>query len=296
MHQNLVVSYFKKKSVAAPLSVHLERFPEADEARIDDLLSRKMRMVRDVVSVGLQVRTHHKLKVRQPLRRAHVVLNDVHAKVALEAHRAMIAEELNVLAVDFVPHEEAARFGAYSYKPNFRSLGQRGLGKEAQALKKAWASLDDEGRRALDAIVQTGKGHWQGTELVREDIEAFFETKAGFAAAGDRVGVVVLETTLDDELRDMGLARELQNRIQGVRKELGLEYTDRIHLAVVGDERVTRVVTGDSERLKAEVLAETVSTSAPASSLSASKHEVDVEGVSVALYLALARAGARVAT
>jgi isoleucyl-tRNA synthetase len=281
MHQNLVVGLCKSKGVVAAPSVHLERFPEDDGSRIDLDLSQKMRTVRDIVSVGLQVRTHHKLKVRQPLRWAHVVLNDVHQREAIRSHIAMIKEELNVLDVNFVPHEGAGTYGQYSYKPNFRTLGQRGLGKEAQALKKAWASLDEAGKRKLDAIVQTGRGEWDGLEILREDVEAFFETRPGFAAAGDRVGVVVLETTLDDELRDMGLAREIQTRVQTVRKEMALEYTDRIKVTVQGSERVARVVTRDAERLKAEVLADEVSTGSPPDG--APEHVVDVEGERVVI-------------
>ena len=286
MYQNLVVRLGEKKGIAGPASVHLERFPEVDAARIDVELSKKIRTVRDIVSVGLQVRTQHKLKVRQPLRRAHVVLNDVSMKEALRGSIEMIQEELNVLDVNFVSHDEAATFGQYSYKPSFRSLGQRGLGKQAQELKKAWSSLDAAGKKKLDAVVLEGRGEYGGVELVREDVEAFFETKPGFAAAGDRVGVVVLETVLDDELRDLGLAREVQNRVQTVRKEMGLEYTDRIHLAVLGSERIAKVLTKDEARLKAEVLAETVSTSkAPDGSL---PHVVDVEGEEVRIHIAKA--------
>jgi isoleucyl-tRNA synthetase len=260
LYQNLVVGLAKPKGVEVPASVHLERFPEADERRINLALSKRMRAVRDIVSVGLQVRTNHKLKVRQPLRSAHVVLNEGALLGALQESAEMIREELNVLGVEFVTREEAAKFGQYSFKPNFRSLGQRGLGKQAQELKKAWASLDEQGRAKLEAIVVEGSGEYASVRLVREDIEAFFETKPGFAAAGDRVGVVVLETALDDELRDMGLAREIQNRIQGIRKEMGLEYTDRIVVGVLGSPRVMSVVQRDAVRLSAEVLATRVQT------------------------------------
>ncbi len=287
MYQNLVVRLARAKGVVTPPSVHLERFPVADLPRIDEELSKKMRTVREIVSVGLQVRTQHKLKVRQPLRSAHVVLNDIHQRAELGSPMsvAMITEELNVLDVTFVSHEDAAKYGQYSYKPNFRTLGQRGLGKQAQELKKAWANLDPAGKRALDAIVQSGKGEYAGVEILRDDVEAFFETKPGFAAAGDRVGVVVLETTLDDELRDLGLAREIQNRVQTVRKEMGLEYTDRIKLAVLGSERVGRVIARDAERLSAEVLADAISTSPTAWSAGGAEHPVEVEGERIAIVV-----------
>src|SRR5208282_1829926 len=108
---------------------------------------------------------------------------------------------------------------------------------QAQELKKAWTQLSSEDRAALDAVVFEGKGSFHGIDLVREDVEAAFETKPGFAASGDRVGVVILETTLDDELKELGFVRELLNRIQTARKEMGLEYTDRIRVGARGSDR-----------------------------------------------------------
>ncbi len=246
-----------------------------------------MAAIRDVVSVGLKVRTDHKLKVRQPLRRAHVILNDVALRQPLAAHKAMILEELNVLEVEILGPEAAARFGHYSYKPNFRTLGARGLGKQAQELKKAWASLAADERIALDAVVFEGKGSFRGIELTREDVEASFETKAGFAAAGDRVGVVILETTLDEELKDLGFFRELLNRIQAARKEMGLEYTDRIRVGVLGSERARRVVEQHAAEIAREVLAVSLSTSElPSQATEATTYELEVEGEALKIGIA----------
>jgi isoleucyl-tRNA synthetase len=282
MHQNLAVG----KRAGAKESVHLERFPEADEGAIDESLSREMAAIRDVVSVGLKVRTDHKLKVRQPLRRAHIVLNDAALRHELADHKPMILEELNVLEAEFLGPEEASRFGTYAYKPNFRTLGQRGLGKQAQELKKAWAALSEGDRKTLDAIVAEGKGTFGGVDLVREDIEAAFETKPGFAAAGDRVGVVIVETTLDDELRDLGLFRELLNRVQGARKEMELEYTDRIHVGITGSDRVRRIVDQHAGELGQETLAVSVSSKEMPSG--AAPKEMDVEGELVTIAVAKA--------
>ncbi len=277
MYQNLVVG----KSAGAKESVHLERFPEADAGAVNETLSREMAAIRDVVSVGLKVRTDHKLKVRQPLRRAHVVLNDVALRHQLTAHKAMILEELNVLEADLLGPEAAARFGQYAYKPNFRTLGARGLGKQAQELKKAWTSLSPEEKTQLDAVVFEGKGSFRGIELVREDVEASFETKPGFAAAGDRVGVVILETTLDDELKDLGFCREILNRVQTARKELGLEYTDRIRVGVVGSERAKRIVDAYGAEIARESLAVAVSTSEIPTGATVSELEVEGEPVKI---------------
>jgi isoleucyl-tRNA synthetase len=284
MYQNLVVG----KRAGAKESVHLERFPEGDPAAVDEALSREMAAIRDVVSVGLKVRTDHKLKVRQPLRRAHIVLNDVALRHELGAHMEMILEELNVLEAELLGPEAAARFGEYSYKPNFRTLGARGLGKQAQELKKAWTALAPEEKAALDTVVFEGKGSFRGIDLVREDVEASFETKPGFAAAGDRVGVVILETTLDDELKDLGFFRELLNRVQNARKEMALEYTDRIKVGIRGGDRVRRIVEAHAAELAREALASSVSTSdLPPDGTT---YDLDVEGEAVTIGVARAPA------
>jgi isoleucyl-tRNA synthetase len=100
----------------------------------------------------------------------------------------------------------------------------------------------------------------EGVQLGRDDVEVDFLAKDGFAAAGDRVGVVLLDTQLDDELRDLGLLRELQNRIQSMRKEMGLEYTDRVRLVVLGSERVAAIVRLHEAALAREILAIEIAT------------------------------------
>ncbi len=262
MYQNLVVHPAKDKPVDVPgvhdvpESVHLSNFPEVDEALIDSALSRKIAAVRDVVSLGLQVRTQHKLKVRQPLRQAHVILSNESLASALEASGDMIREELNVLALSFVPPDEARRFVDYKLKANFRTLGQKGLGKEAQVLKKVLGEQSAEAAFSLYRQLLAGVAvEISGVALELADVEVTFETKPGFAAAGGRIGVVALSTELDDELRDLGFAREFQNRIQTARKEMGLAYTDRISIQFAGSARAAGIIENHRTELAAEVLA-----------------------------------------
>ena len=170
-------------------------------------------MVRALVSLGLQVRTQAKIKVRQPLRTARIITTHPALIDASAAHQLM--EELNVIQeVEPYGIENADRYVEFRVKPSFRSLGQRGLGKEAQSLKETHgAHVSSSEAGALAAKVMSGASVTvEGVELRREDVEVEFVAKEGFAAAGDRVGVVVLDTRIDDELRDRGLLRELQNR------------------------------------------------------------------------------------
>ncbi len=283
MYQNLVVGPSTRAGIPVPASVHLTDFPEV-QGEIPDTLRTHMAWVRDLVSLGLQVRTQAKQKVRQPLRSAKIVVSDPQVKGSLMAQEAIIREELNVLAVEFVADDRVREFVEYRLKPNFRALGQRGLGKEAQELKKVLSSTSPEDSAAIHAeLVKTGSVEVAKVRLTSEDLEVAFETKEGFAAAGDRVGVVVLETTLDDELKELGFARELVSRIQTARKEMELEYTDRVSVQISGEGRVQAVVQKHKDEIAREVLAQDLSFVVTPH---AEARDLDVDGERVTLFVA----------
>src|SRR5258708_4474336 len=190
MYQNLVVGSGRP---TAKESVHLEDWPEL-EATVDAALSRKMTVVRDLVSVGLRARMDSKVKVRQPLARATIVLNDDRDRELVTSAIPMIREELNVVEVTLGAPAQRKDFGTVIVKPNFRSLGQRGLGKLAQELKAAWGA--GKGLDVAFAALDAGEAVWEGAAISRDDVEMAFEPKQGFAAATDRVGSVFLDTTL----------------------------------------------------------------------------------------------------
>jgi isoleucyl-tRNA synthetase len=287
MWQNLVVGPAARRAVPVPESVHMADWPEVNAAAIDEKLSRKIAAVRALVSLGLQARTQAKLKVRQPLGAAYLVVAEEALRQELATAADMIREELNVLSYEIVAPDRAREFVEYRLKPNFRTLGQRGLGKQAQELKKALAAFSsDAAAEWVSALEERGRVRWEGIELERNDIEVAFETKGTLAAAGDRVGVVVLNTLVTEELRELGLFRELLNRVQAARKELALEYTDRIRLSVLADEKITRVVEKSTEVLASEALAVEVSTTRHFAG--ASVRQVEVEGEVVQIGIARA--------
>ncbi len=256
MHQNLVR---KPLGEAAPESVHLADWPHVSETDIDESLSTKMSALRELVSLGLQVRTQAKLKVRQPLRRAHVILSSPTLEAALVGVVGAMREELNVQSIEFVPHTRAAEFVVHTLKPNFRTLGQKAMGKEAQKLKVAMAAWSPERAAAVHGeLLANGSAVIDGIALEAADVEVSFSTRGGFAAAGDRVGVVVVETTLDDELLELGFLRELQSKVQAARKDQGLEFTDRITLGLSGGARLEKMLARYKDELAREVLATSV--------------------------------------
>jgi isoleucyl-tRNA synthetase len=296
MYQNLVVRSGVSGSVE---SVHLEGWPDANAWEVDERLSRKIAAVRALVSLGLQVRYAAKIKVRQPLGAAYLIVADDDLREQLLTSGEMIREELNVLSHEIVGPDRVREFVEYKLKPNFRTLGQRGLGKQAQELKKAMGAFSaDQAAGVVAALQATGRAKVQDVELEREDVEVAFETKGTLWAAGDRAGVVVLDTRLTTELRDLGFLRELLSRIQTMRKEMGLEYTDRIRVWVEGNERVCAIVHNHRDLLAAEVLAVQVSASPsaphaprgdPASALGdATLLDVEVEGENIRLGVARA--------
>ena len=253
MYQNLAV---RAGVPGARPSVHFEDYPKADTAAIDRDLTREMAVVREVVSLGLSVRTAQKLRVRQPLSRADIVLNRAETRQALGAYAELIEEELNVreLRLMFPGHEQGAV--SFRIKPNFRTLGPR-LGKRVQAVKIAleagdggelFAELSQNGWLELDVDGERLK-------LAPEELEVAVEAQAGFAAETGKVGVVVLHTTLTSELLAVGLLREVINRIQTERKDQKLEFTDRIRVAIDGSERMLEIARQNVEHILRECLA-----------------------------------------
>lgn len=250
LYQNLVVRAYGSEQ---PESVHLCDYPTADLARIDQGLLEEMATVRDIVTLGLRVRNDHKLKVRQPLAEAEVVVARPELRSRVAAYASLIADELNVKEVHFL--ESADEFVNYRAKPNFRRLGAR-VGKQMPAVKKALEAADAAALR--NSLMATGTASLMvdGEVLALDavDVEIQIVEKAGFAAAGDSAAVVILRTELTEALLDEGLYRDVLNRVQTLRKELELEYTQRVRLVLCGSERLQRVLEERREHFMAETL------------------------------------------
>jgi isoleucyl-tRNA synthetase len=233
--------------------------------------------------LGLRVRTEHSLKVRQPLARAEVVVpGGMQAKLAPYSY--LIAEELNVHDVVFVRGgQEHVR---YVVQPNYRRLGPR-LGKKMPLAKKAFQGVDAAALR--EQLLSTGAAEIEvdgdKLPLEPEDVEVLIEATGHFAAAGDRTTVVVLDTNLDDQLRDEGFYRELLHRVQNLRKELNVDYTERIRLSVAGSDRLKRILADNEEHFKGETLCRELNMNGAAWE-GAGRWEMNVDGEDVTVVLA----------
>jgi isoleucyl-tRNA synthetase len=236
-------------------SVHLSSFPKSDPAWAMPELSRDMAAVRDLVGLGREVRTTAKMRVRQPLSRADVVVGDPELAGRLRAFTGLVAEELNVHDVRLLAPGEEAGFVKYTLKPNFKTLGPR-LGKKVQECKAALSKTDAGALRselAKSGSVTIDLGG-EPLTLGPEEIEVAVDAAPGFAAAGSKVGVLVLALELTDALKEEGLAREIAAKLQQSRKDAGLSFTDLAKVTIAGDEAVLRVVEKEREMLEREVL------------------------------------------
>jgi isoleucyl-tRNA synthetase len=215
-------------------SVHLCDYPLSDPEQIDSLLSVRMRLLREIASLGLRARMDNKLKVRQPLAKVEVILADSVHQSWLAAHDALLRDELNVKQVEYTQHGE--EYIDYQVRPNFKLLGPK-LGKRMPAVKQLLEKADGG---ALLAQLQAN-GHVELTvdgEAVRLEsdvLEVRLQAKPGWAAAQGKGCVVVLSTELTPELVLEGIARDVVRLIQEQRKALGCEYTYRIEVGVETD-------------------------------------------------------------
>jgi isoleucyl-tRNA synthetase len=234
MWQNLAVAAFGNRPAdqQPPESVHLCDYPASDKNRIDQTLSERMALAREIVSLGRSARMGAKLKVRQPLSLLEVVMADDTHRAWLEEHSPMICDELNVKRMDFTTKSD--QYITYTVLPDLKRLGPR-LGKRLPMVKKLLADAD--GGRLLSEMEAAGHISLMLADgpitLDSDDIQVRLQAKPGWAAAQGRSVVVVLATELTPDLIREGLARELVRTIQDRRKELGCEFTDRITIGIV---------------------------------------------------------------
>ena len=237
---------------AAPDSVHLADYPSADAASIDDELERAMATVRAVVTLGRGLRKREQLKVRQPLSRLTVVTRDDGAASAILSHADLIAEELNVREV--VVDRDESHLVALAAKANFGVLGPR-LGSRTRVVASAIADL---GHDDVDRLLEGHAVEIEGEPITIDDVVVDRTPRHGVVVAADATFSVALDTELDDGLASEGTAREVINRLQGLRRQADLAVSDRIAVAWDSDDDDVAAAVAAHERLIAdEVLAVT---------------------------------------
>ena len=212
------------------VSVHLAKFPEYKEEMIDKELEVRMQMAQDVTSMVLALRRKVNIKVRQPLQCIMIPVVDEEQRAHIEAVKALIMSEVNVKDIKFV--DGAAGVLVKKVKCDFKKMGPK-FGKQMKAVAAAVAEMSQE---AIAELEKNGSYTLQldGTDVVVEtvDVEIFSEDIPGWLVANEGKLTVALDVTVTEELRREGIARELVNRIQNIRKSSGLEITDKIKITL----------------------------------------------------------------
>ena len=237
-------------------SVHLCDFPAYHAGMVDKDLEERMQLAQKICSLVLSLRKKQNLKVRQPLRKIMLPVLDEHFQKQVESVQNLILSEVNVKEVAFITD---SKFLSKKIKPDFKALGPK-YGKLMKSIAAfintkmdadAIARLEKEGRFRFEVEGQT-------VEISLEDVDIYTEDIPGWAVTNEGLLTVALDIELDETLVEEGLAREFVNRIQNLRKDKGLEVTDRIRLQVEDNPKARTAMEHNQAYLCAETLAESI--------------------------------------
>ena len=234
-------------------SVHLAQFPEANSAVIDTHLERKMQLAQNICSLVLSIRQKEKLKVRQPLQKIMVPVSAAVKATDLKAVSSLILSEVNVKELEIL--EDSSDILVKQIKPNFKTLGPK-FGPKMKAVAAAIQSLTS---KDINQIEQNGTIELQidGNKIALElsDVEISSQDIEGWLVASSGPLTVALDATLSPALKAEGIARELVNRIQNLRKDSGFEVTDKIVIKFLKDPFIDSALLDNLEYIKTETLA-----------------------------------------
>ena len=234
-------------------SVHLAAYPKTDEAAIDSKLEKRMAIAQQITSMVLSLRRKKNLKVKQPLTAIMIPVLDEAQKQDIEAVADLIMSEVNVKGINYVGGD--AGILVKRIKPDFKKLGPK-FGKNMKAAAQALTSLEQSQIAQFEKdgkIALTLNGEDAVVELA--DVEVISEDIPGWLVANDGNITVALDITITDDLRKEGIARELVNRIQNVRKSKDFNITDRIVVKITPDEHVNDAVAQFKDYIAKQVLA-----------------------------------------
>ncbi|MDC6404422.1 MULTISPECIES: isoleucine--tRNA ligase [Maribacter] len=233
-------------------SVHLADFPTSDKNMIDSALEQKMQKAQTISSLVLSIRQKEKIKVRQPLQKIMIPILDEQDRTDILAVSDLIKSEVNVKEIELL--DDASGVLVKRIKPNFKTLGPK-FGKEMKQIANAISTLNQED---IQKIEQEGELSLQienkSIILQFQDVEISSQDIEGWLVASSGKTTVALDITINEDLKKEGIARELVNRIQNLRKESGFEVTDRIDIRMQKDGLVEQAVTSNLNYIKAETL------------------------------------------
>ena len=260
------------------VSVHLSNWPKADESLINKELERSMYLAQQATSTILSLRKRAEKNVRQPLQKAVIPTPDQETADALLHVADLIKSEVNVKELVIVPAEQSEIRLVKKIKPNFKVLGKK-VGSQMKALAAAINAMTQEeiAQMEKDGTYQLSTVNYQ---LIPEDVEIITEDMPGWLVANNGILTIALDIELTDELIEEGIARELINRIQNLRKSSGLEITDRIAIVLEDRPEIHNAVLHCGEYISSQVLA-TALTLAESAEFSDSSEKLEMDGYNV---------------
>ncbi|SMC42882.1 isoleucine--tRNA ligase [Cellulophaga tyrosinoxydans] len=233
-------------------SVHLADFPVYDASIVNKELESKMAKAQTISSLVLSIRQKEKIKVRQPLQKIMIPVLDEKQKNEILAVSDLIKSEVNVKEIELI--DDASGILVKQIKPNFKTLGPK-FGKDMKLVASAVANFNQED---IQKIEQQGEISIEienkSIILQLQDVEISSQDIEGWLVATSGPITVALDVTIDDTLRKEGIARELVNRIQNLRKDSGFEVTDKIDVKILKDDLVEEAVTSNLTYIKTETL------------------------------------------
>lgn len=235
-------------------SVHLTDFPIADENKIDNDLVEKTHLAQQITSMVFSLRKKENIKVRQPLQKIMIPVLDKNTEDKILAVSELIKQEVNVKEISLINPEEAKNLITRQIKPNFKTLGLR-LGKDMKSVAAEIQKLSNE---EIHHLEQNGKIEILGHPISIDDVEIFAKDIPGWTILSEGKITVALDLTISEDLKSEGIARELINRVQNLRKEKGFELTDKIIIEIEEENPFSEDIIKNKDYISSEVLAENI--------------------------------------
>ena len=237
-------------------SVHLADFPKFVENFVDKSLESKMQKAQTISSLVLSLRKKEMIKVRQPLQNIMIALLDDHQRLEIEAISDLIKAEVNVKEIELL--DDASGILVKQIKPNFKTLGPR-FGKDMGLISKQIQAFTPEQINQLDTLGELNIEISGNTiTLSQADVEISSQDIEGWLVANANGITVALDISISEELKEEGIARELVNRIQNIRKDSGFEVTDKIKVSLQKNADLEKAVKANETYIKSETLTETL--------------------------------------
>ena len=237
-------------------SVHLSDFPSADKTKINKVLQNRINKARVITSLALSLRKKEQIKVRQPLQKIMIPVNSEKERQDIFSIETQLKSEINVKEIEFI--DDSSGVLVKKIKPNFKLLGPR-FGKDIKIISALISKMNS---KEIIELEQNGEIHLKvnkkKVKLVPSDVEISSTDIEGFLVAHGSGVTVALDISLNDELIDEGIARELINRIQNYRKDLGLEVTDIIEIFITKNSILNKAIVSFKKYIEDETLAKSI--------------------------------------